>query len=54
MVCCAEVVCRAWRNRHLPLRRKWSLANRTTFNDFAAFALAINLVVMVAEFVPFQ
>lgn len=38
----------------LPLRRKWSLANRTTFNDFAAFALVINLVVMVAEFVPFQ
>ena len=36
----------------LPLHRKWSLANRTSFNDFAAFALVVNLLVMVAEFVP--
>jgi len=37
----------------LPLHRKWSLTNRASFNDFAAFALVINLMVMVAEFRPF-
>ena len=37
----------------LPLLRAWTLASRSSFNDFAAFALVINLVVaMVAQVMP--
>ena len=38
----------------LPMRRTWSLVNRASFTDFAAFALVVNLLVMVAEFMPIQ
>lgn len=38
----------------LPPRRSWSLVNRASFTDFAAFALVVNLLVMVAEFMPMQ
>lgn len=38
----------------LPMRQKWHLADHASFNDFAAFALVVNLVVMVAEFMPIQ
>jgi len=38
----------------LPRARAFGLPGRAAFPDFAAFALVVNLLVMVAEFMPFQ